>query len=107
MSRLVELAYVLTKKQQLTVSKKHAKVKDLYNYPLYYIELYDHSQDSGWKEIDKLEMEPAIIKVVGWIVKEDEKMMYISQGYDPIDNYCLGWFCLLKADILKKVKIKL
>ena len=71
------------------------------------MELYDHSQDSGWKEIEKLDANPAIIKVIGWIVKEDNKTMYISQGYDPLASFCLGWFCLLKADIVKKVEIKL
>ena len=43
---------------------------------LVYLKFYDHFSDSEVEDIRRLE--PVIVEAVGWVIREDERYIYIS-----------------------------
>ena len=69
---------------------------------LLYLEVDDHAQQTGWTWKHDIKMQGHPIKCVGWLVKEDDKRIVLTQGYDTESAYTLGFFTVIKSTIIKK-----
>jgi hypothetical protein len=74
---------------------------------LLYLEVRDHAQSGGWKTISRINLKPAIIKVIGWLVKEDKDVLILTQGIgEHDDDYVLGFASVIKSTIVKRRELK-
>ena len=69
---------------------------------LLYLEVDDHSQQSGWTWGPDIEVKDHIIQVVGWFVKEDDHRIVLTHGVDTESKFVMGYFSVLKRAIKKK-----
>jgi len=81
---------------------------------LVYIEWLDHCSftDNDWKDIDEFDdVKPQLIKTVGWILKEDDKMIIVvstkhEKEFDGFDDKYTGDMCIIKGCIQKMKVLK-
>ena len=52
---------------------------------LVYVKFYDHFSEDEVEELDKIQ--PVIVEAVGWVVREDDKFLYIANWISH-DNEC-------------------
>ena len=74
---------------------------------LLYLEVDDHSQQSGWTWGPDIEVKNHIIKVVGWFVKEDDERVILTHGIDTESPFVMGYFSVIKSAIKKRRVLQL
>lgn len=82
---------------------------------LVYIEWLDHCSfsDGGWSELEEFDdVKPQLIKTVGWVLKEDNKMVIVvstkhEKEIDGFGDRYSGDMCIIKGCIQKMKELKL
>lgn len=72
-----------------------------------YIEFEDHAAGAGWLEPKEFKATPLMIKAVGWVVKENRKMVVLGGCIGMNDKTSTVRQYILKRDITKRKRIYL
>lgn len=73
-----------------------------------YVEWKDACASSGWKEINTADVDPILIKSIGWLVKETKEYLTITHGHDTEPPHLInGFMTIPKAWIQKRKYIKI
>ncbi len=79
---------------------------------LAYIEFLDHYSDGDeWTDLDELKspaFEPVVCRSVGWVLAENKKMLKLITTIDGDPETAgrgFGIFCIVKADIVRRVDL--
>jgi hypothetical protein len=79
---------------------------------LVYVEWLDHCSftESDWKDAEEFDdLEPPLVKTIGWIIREDEKVLIVvSSKYnsDEFNDKYSGEMCIIKGCIQKMKELK-
>jgi hypothetical protein len=65
---------------------------------------YNEDQ-SAWVHIDKIDVEPAIIVSVGFVIKEGPKGLILAMDYDSDEHNCHAWSYIPKACIVSRTAL--
>lgn len=71
-----------------------------------YFEWRDAAGRDGWIPADHLP-NTALVKSVGWVLKEDKDTIWITSGWEPAQDGAMGAIAVPKAWIKKRRYIKL
>lgn len=75
-------------------------------YPLVIVDWDDHTSLDDWIELKDLTLTHMRVCSVGFLVKEDEKHVWLAAGIGVDDGDITSVQCILKADITARAELK-
>lgn len=90
-----------------TGTKKKPRAAPGVKLPLTYVEWDDHHSNDDWQAEEDFDLAPRVVYSVGWLVKEDDRVIMLATTVDPISvRPYANTITILKATIRKRKLVR-